>query len=216
MNEYMNVDYRGAVLNSKKPKDIRAILYYPDEVFTKSHELPGVIVGNFGTIIDEDTGYKLPWSTIHTGEVVVNKTIRPTFSTYTMRAIRVDLLVMVAYCPLDDYRGKYILHKDGSPYHIIYAPGTPWHNMEWTTKMRYYKNLDRFPKRIIPKRCTFRKYTEELVDDICRMLFADHIPVNEVVRILQAKGCDIDRNTVINFKYHEPKKWAHIINKYKK
>jgi len=219
MTEYYDRNYYGPVFG--KDKYLKSLFYYKDEVFVRSPYFPRLIIGNFGTVLDErNMWFKLPWTTKLNGDVVVNTRVTLPGREYSKGYCCVDKLVMIAHCPINDYTDKYIIHKDGNPYHNIYAPGTPWHNLEWTDEMHYYKHLRKMEslgiitKYIPPRILNSREYTEQEVDMICKLWEEGKYDYKGIIKVMNDAGIYTDRSAVSNIIYGKPKRWMHIISKY--
>lgn len=103
--------------------------YYPQEVFATSPVFPDYWVGNFGTVLTKD-GYvvKQSPSRQYMRVTIFHMTKEGVFNT---SSIPVHRAVMIAHNPVDNFWKLTVNHLNGVTIQNVYAPETPWHNLEW-------------------------------------------------------------------------------------
>lgn len=104
--------------------------YYRDEQFLLSPIFPGVLVGNYGTVLIRNNAWTRAPHLITRGRVMVRIPIP--WNNFKTAQYTLGRLVLATFCPIDDYNSRKInriLNND--QYNNIYDPGKPWHNLEW-------------------------------------------------------------------------------------
>jgi len=135
---FNDINYLGT-LNSKYMY-LKSLVYYKDEVFAKTEEFPGLIIGNFGTIIDtERYGFKIPHFLWRENQPYILYGSVSRYGREYQKRILLSRLILMAHNPIQNWSSTGIIYLDKNPLNTVYSPGTCWHNIDWITNSYKYK-----------------------------------------------------------------------------
>lgn len=113
---------------NKEVKYLKPLLYFQNEEFSHHPYLP-LVVGNFGTIINEAYfGFKMIPSIGAFDHPEVKYTIMENGTAKRVRS-KVNVLVLETFYPGFSTKTHKAMFIDGNPQNIVYAPGKPWNNI---------------------------------------------------------------------------------------
>ena len=103
--------------------------YYKDERFLLSPIFPGVLVGNYGTVLIRNYGWVRAPHLITRGKIMVRIPIP--WNNYKTAQYPLGRLILATFCPIDDYNNRKVERLDKDQYHNVYDPGKACHNLQW-------------------------------------------------------------------------------------
>lgn len=146
--------------------------YYPREVFKHHPTLP-LIVGNFGTIINElYFGYKMiPYYDLDDKNWFISYSYNDAMGNRIGVIKKVCHLIVETFVEGYNTKDYRVIHENGDKNQNVYAPGAPWHNLKVVTTRefmawRFRNDL----RREGQKGVIGSDLSDETVHAICRLL----------------------------------------------
>jgi hypothetical protein len=178
-----NKVYNQMYYSKWNPQVLPTLTYYPDELFAESPYFPDYYIGNFGTIIRKNDG-TLVHQRLAMEYMSVDIQMKSSLDDVSTsnKTIFVHRVVMMTHCPIPNYNDMTVNHINGVRNMNIYAPGTPWNNLEWVSNADNIRHAFRegLNSTVSDPRYITSTMSDEMVHKICQM-FVSGMTVDQVL-----------------------------------